>query len=197
MKERPDHSPTHTIDDSGVESGGWRFPPTTQYGETGRRLYIPNMAITLMFDVFRDYSTAKVEAGLFFYGERTENGAATVRGVVVPRQSNRWGSYHVDADAMAAVASATRSYGWLNLAQLHSHPGLEVEHSPYDDQQANSRQALSFVFPRYGGSRHNWLNNAGVHEWQDGYWHLLSAAHARSRVLSVNGDARLIDLRSS
>jgi hypothetical protein len=197
VKKITRQSPIQRDDDTDFEGGGWRSPPKTGYRRTGQTLSVPAKAIALAFDIFSRYAAARLEAGIFFYGDRVEDGNAIVKAVVVPEQTNRWGNYHVTGDAMAAVALATRSYHWLNLSQIHSHPGRDVEHSPYDDEQANSRHALSFVFPSYGGSPKSWPKDIGVHEWQGGYWHLLSEAHARVRVSPVNGDAILIDLRKS
>jgi len=71
------------------------------------------------------------------------------------------------------------------LAQIHSHPGDWVEHSPYDDQVVASRRGLSLVVPRYGRGVQLWPDRIGVHEWQDGYWHRLSQGLARRRVRLV------------
>src|SRR5262249_9468740 len=102
----------------------------------------------------------------------------------------------VPASAVAEMAAATRSHGWVNLAQVHTHPGHGVEHSRYDDGHANSRRALSVVIPFYGRWHGPWPIGVGVHEFQDEYWHLLTEADARLRGPVVEpGDAELLDLR--
>jgi hypothetical protein len=85
----------------------------------------------------------------------------------------------------------------VNLSQIHTHPGLGVEHSRYDDAHANSRRALSVVLPFYGRWHGVWPRGIGVHEFQSSYWHLLSDADAGRRV-AIGGagiPARLVDLR--
>src|SRR5690349_1909751 len=68
----------------------------------------------------------------FWYGERQGDGGR-VRAILVPRQKQSRGNYHVDASAMLKITEAVRPFGWKNLSQLHSHPGAGVEHSLYDD----------------------------------------------------------------
>jgi hypothetical protein len=106
-----------------------------------------------------------------------------VLAVVVPEQRNSWGNYQVESTAIAAVSADTRPRGWRNLAQVHTHPGRMVEHSPYDDLMANSRKALSLVLPTYGRAPVAWLSDVGVHEFQHNYWYRLSLRDASARIL--------------
>lgn len=178
------------------EGARWRARPTRLYERPNLVLIVPAKALDIAFEVFGLYSAQRVEAGMFFYGERGVDGVSLVRAVVVPRQRNHWGNYHVDADAMTAVAAAVRPTGWRNLAQLHSHPGAFVEHSSYDDEQANSRRALSIVVPWYGTDPAVWPSAVGIHEWQSDYWHLLGGGDAEARIrVEPRLDATLIDLR--
>jgi hypothetical protein len=97
---------------------------------------------------------------------------------------------------MVDIANAVRSHGWKNLSQVHSHPGIMVEHSPYDDQMAVSRHSLSVVFPRYGHWEGRWSKGVGVHEWQEGYWHFLDDGVAARRVALVDvGKVEILDFR--
>jgi hypothetical protein len=105
-----------------------------------------------------------------------------------------WGNYNVPPDALAEVVH--RLPGDLKpLAQLHSHPGLGVEHSMYDDRMVSSRRALSLVFPFYGRVPAMFPLGVGVHEWQIDYWHLLSLEQARRRVIACDGVITMDDLR--
>jgi hypothetical protein len=132
---------------------------------------------------------------MFFYGDRNSNGDTLVRAVVVPRQENHWGNYHVSADAMGEVALATNDTDWVNIAQLHTHPGAWVDHSPYDDRVANSVRAISVVIPGYGRDASSWPSFLGVHEWQEGYWHRLDSAASAKRMKVVDdAGVQLIDL---
>lgn len=179
-----------------VEEGGlWRPPPPSPYRRPTSALTLPDQALELTLAVFQWTAALRVEACCFWYGHRSPDGDAVVRAVVLPKQRNSWGNYSVPAVAVAEVAEATRPRGWVNLSQVHTHPGRSVEHSRYDDANANSRRALSVVMPNYGRWPGPWPDGVGVHEFQDSYWHLLSEADAGHRVVLVAGDSELLDLR--
>lgn len=119
-----------------------------------------------------------------------------VKAVVVPMQINRPQNYSVPGEAMMKVAELARAQGWTVVGAIHSHPGVGVEHSSYDDEMTPSRRAVSIVFPRYGKWSGPWPRGLGVHEYFQGYWHLLSDEHAQSRVaLSDGPEAPIFDLR--
>lgn len=174
-----------------------RETPQMPYKPGAAVLEVPMRAVTLTFQLFAAYARRGVEAGCFWYGSRDDRGNAQVLAVVVPKQRNRWGNYHVSAEAMEKVAAATQPHAWKNLAQVHTHPGTDVEHSRYDDEHANSRRALSFVLPLYGRDSASWPSQVGVHEFQGGYWHLLNARDMGQRVRSSRAAAEVnfIDLR--
>jgi hypothetical protein len=179
------------------ESLLWRRPPPSPYVLPAAVLTVPASVWEQTIAAFARTALHRLEACCFWYGLRAEDGSAVVHAVVVPKQRNTWGNYFVPAPAMAEVAAATRPERWVNLSQLHTHPGAGVEHSRYDDAHANSRRALSIVVPYYGRWRGTWPKGIGVHELQDGYWHLLSDADAGRRVVVGGPDlpARLVDFR--
>ncbi|HJU08321.1 MAG TPA: hypothetical protein VJ727_07570 [Rhodanobacteraceae bacterium] len=114
--------------------------------------------------------------------------------VVAPRQRMSWGNYLVSAQALTEVVRRLPDI-WKPLAQIHSHPGANVEHSRYDDEMASSRKALSMVFPFYGNHAPAFPSGVGVHEWQNEYWHLLDEQSAKARVILVPGEVQVEDLR--
>lgn len=155
-------------------------------------------------------SVTRLESCCFWLGRRATSGPATVEAVVVPRQKNHPTHYHVEPDAMLGVAAVARPRGWTNLAQIHSHPGVEVGHSEYDDDMANSRRALSLIYPRYGSVRgmwrfHGWLwrlwprafpDEIGVHAFTDNAWALLPPPDVNCVLQLTHGPApAFIDLR--
>ena len=179
------------------ESLLWRPPPPVPYVRPDLVLTVPLGVLTLTMRVFQQYAGRRVESACFWYGSRDDAGNGRVAAVAVPGQYNHRGHYRVEADGVAAMAAATRPHGWKNLSQVHTHPGPAVEHSRYDDAHANSRRSLSLVFPLYGLWRGRWPEGVGVHEFQAGYWHLLTTADAAARVVIDLTDlaARLVDTR--
>lgn len=185
------------IDETQWEEGSlWRPPPPGPYRLPAAVLTLSRAVLDQTLAVFRRTASRRLEACCFWYGLRTNGGGASVLAIVVPQQRNSWGNYFVPAAAVAEMAAATRPRGWVNLGQVHTHPGRNVEHSRYDDGHANSRRALSVVLPFYGRWQGPWPLGVGLHEFQNDYWHLLSDADASLRVTVAEfGDAELLDLR--
>ena len=155
-----------------------RAPPARPYAPNGSARLLPADALAAASALLR--AAGQREACVFLYGTRRGD-HAVVEAVRAPAQANTRFNYHVEAAAMSLMSS-TLADEWRPLAQVHSHPGVGVEHSRYDDLMVASRRALSFVFPNYGRIGGDWPSGIGVHEWQDGYWHLLSPELATSRV---------------
>lgn len=102
----------------------------------------------------------------------------------------------VPGQAMVQVAQLARPHGWTVVGAIHSHPGLNVEHSTYDDEMTPSRKAVSLVVPQYGHWTGPWPRGLGVHEYFEKYWHLLTDEQARKRVhLSDAAQVPAFDLR--
>lgn len=125
----------------------WRPKPSVPYDRPHAVLWLPHKALDLTISTLRQHR--RKEAACFWYGIRdgAENGFVTA--VIAPFQFNRWGNYHIPRASISAVAGATRAVGWVCLAQIHSHPGVLVEHSRYDDEHASSQRILSVVVPKY------------------------------------------------
>lgn len=170
-----------------------RPAPCRPYQVNTAKLLIPRSALEQTLSILQ--SAKRIETCCFWYGRETEEGSALVAAVVVPKQRGTWGNYDVAPAAMLAVSHATRAEGLVNLAQVHSHPSANVEHSLYDDRRAASRGILSIVFPSYGNWRGPWPRGVGVHEFQIDYWHLLSEDVAAHRAIIDVGAVKLIDLR--
>ena len=124
----------------------------------------------------------RLECGLFWYGKKLQIGAVEVAAIVVPKQRNYEGFYLVEGDAIEEMSDHTRGSGWINLAQVHTHPSAWVGHSTYDDEHTNSRNALSIVMPHYGKPATDWFKVIGVHEFLDKRWRHLTLQRARQRI---------------
>lgn len=174
------------------EAGGHRTRPTTPFRLGPQRLQLPRRALDITLEFLR--TAGRLECCCFWYGRQDE--ASTVTTIVVPRQCQTWGNYHVAVDAMQRIHQMVAPRGLRNLAQIHTHPGKFVEHSIYDDQMANSRRALSLVVPSYGHWSSIWPSGIGVHEFQDEYWHLLTDHDASRRVvLTTSNEVDFLDCR--
>lgn len=166
-----------------VLSDDWRLPePPRWNGPVKRVLRVHPDTIELTRLAFAATARRGLECGLFWYGTVTET-EAMVLGIVVPTQINSRGHYELPESAVDQLSDATRPRGWFNLAQVHTHPSHWVGHSRYDDYYANSRNALSLVFPCYGRIPMSWSASVGVHEFLDGQWQRLADECVARRIV--------------
>ena len=156
------------------------------------RLAVPPAALEITLQLLQ--RAGRRESSVFWYGNRDEEGNGLVAYVAAPQQHMRPLNYSVPASSVTSMTRRLKQ-GWKPLAQIHSHPGSQVEHSLYDDQMAISKRALSIVFPYYGRWSGTFPNGVGIHEWQTDGWHLLTHSQAIRRVEIASGQVVAEDLR--
>jgi hypothetical protein len=155
----------------------------------------PNLLVTdalwsLTSGLFNTYATRRVEAGCFWYGVRGhDRSMASVIGI--PRQQNRPWNFEIDADDLANLMEAASHQGLALVAQLHTHPGDDTNHSPYDDSRIVSRKIYSIVLPNYGRGEWN-PRIVGVHQFDGTHWRRVAPHEV---ALTVGFVAHKIDTR--
>lgn len=172
--------------------------PPQPYQQPDRHLHLPASLPKAVSTAFADASDARQETGALLYGVRSaEVGHADiVHALVIPAQVRHRTHYRIPADSIAAASAATRAQGWVTLAQVHTHPGAHVEHSWYDDRYAISTRAVSFVLPHYGRATYGWFARVGVHDYQNNWWHQLTAEQVAARVSFIDAPLKVLDLRT-
>jgi hypothetical protein len=166
--------------------------PALPYQAGMARLNIPKQALAATVSLLR--VAQRKESCVFWYGPRNEVGNGIVALVIAPQQISRSLNYTIPALAVSEMVRRVPA-GWKPLAQVHSHPGISVEHSKYDDEMAISKRALSFVFPFYGQWNGVYPEGIGLHEFQNGFWYRLSLDESSKRSTLVDGSVTVEDLR--
>lgn len=94
----------------------------------------------------------------------------------------------VSAEAMSEAGQHFRHFGMERLAQVHTHPGRDTKHSPFDDENAYSQLdgALSIVLPHHA-RRGPQLSDCGVHIRDDRGWHRLSVSEIEEAIRILPG----------
>ena len=100
----------------------WSRKPTEPYSRPSAVLWLPKQALEVTISTLRQHR--RLEAACFWYGRRDEAGNGFVKAVIAPFQLNRWGNYHIPSTSISAVSAATRSSGWVCLAQSTLAPGI-------------------------------------------------------------------------
>lgn len=166
--------------------------PAVPYRPSGIVLLAPLSAIAATERLLQ--RAGRRESAVMWYGMRDAQGNARVSHVIAPKQTMSWGNYSIAANALAQAVHRLPQE-CKALAQIHSHPGLHVEHSNYDDRMISSTKLLSIVFPHYGRTRDPFPHGIGVHEWQHGYWHLLALKDSQRRIQVADQHVSVEDLR--
>ncbi len=80
-------------------------------------------------------------------------------------------NYAISSQAMSQAGQHLFQLALVRLAQVHTHPGRMIDHSPWDDDQAYSQHpgAVSIVVPEYG-RRPIALEHTGVHVRTPSAW---------------------------
>jgi hypothetical protein len=168
-----------------------RPQPQTPYNYNGKVLEISPLVIEATRALLQ--RAGQHEACVFWYGERGEQ-RSVVRSVRAPRQRSNARNYLVEPEWLSEMVLGLPA-SWRPLAQVHSHPGIDTEHSRYDDEMISSKKVLSLVLPTYALRQKPWPQGVGVHEWQSNYWHMLQANDIASRIQVRGGEIEVRDFR--
>jgi hypothetical protein len=114
-----------------------------------------------------------LETTVSWFGVATPSGAV-VLSVIRPRQRRTAGSFRVDAAANADVAVVACDNGLKLIAQVHSHPGSYVGHSPGDDAGAPFLfdGLYSVVVPNYARDGLILFHRCGIHLYRGRFYQL-------------------------
>jgi proteasome lid subunit RPN8/RPN11 len=115
------------------------------------------------------------EKVLYWAGIRSD-GVWHITTCIEPELTSTWGSYQTSASANAKVIQYLAANELELLSQVHSHPGIFIDHSNGDDRGAFMPYEgfLSIVVPFYGVDGILPLTQCGVHRFQNGGFYRLS-----------------------
>lgn len=141
-------------------------------------------------------SPTGVERVAYLDGIRTASGDGVVTTVTVPHAQQSAGHFAVTAEEMSRAGRHLRTHGLVRLAQVHTHPGRDVQHSTTDDALAYSRKAgaVSIVLPCHAAGDPAPTEGA-VHLHDGERWRRLDQAEAELlvRVVPAVVDTRRTD----
>ncbi len=118
----------------------------------------------------------RMETVVYWFG-RTKPGQVAVLAAIRPQQTRTRGSFQVSAQANADVTAFACEHQLRLVAQIHSHPGPFVGHSPGDDVGAPFVFSgfYSIVVPLYGAHGVVPLTGCGIHVYRDVFRRLTRA----------------------
>lgn len=125
-------------------------------------IYVSETLWLQMYELLAQ-TPGNVERVAFLDGVSFKTGGV-VTTVTIPDAVLSCGGYEVSPEAMSQAGKHLRRWRMVRLAQVHTHPGEWVGHSPKDSASAYSQMpgAISIVVPRHGAARPR-LCESGVH----------------------------------
>jgi len=108
--------------------------------------------------------------------------------LTLPNAEMHPGYFLASGAAMSEAGQHFRPFGMQRLAQVHTHPGQDVDHSPFDDENAYSQldDSVSIVVPSHARHRPN-LNACGVHVRDAGGWRRLGVKEIERTIRLIPG----------
>jgi hypothetical protein len=154
-------------------------------------IILPDTIWDKMLDEFK-WPRKAVERVAYLDGIGQSN-LEVVTTLVFPDANLQKQYFSVSAEAMTKCAQHFRANGIYRLAQVHTHPGMWVDHSPHDDEMAYSQHdgAISIVLPQHGRSRPDLIDCGILVRGTEG-WRRLDANETGRTITIVPG---LIDFR--
>ena len=140
--------------------------------------WVPRSTLDRSWHLLRQDGLKSVESTVLWGGRRFGD-QAVVMSVLYPCGADVLMTpqlLRVGADAVAEMGRWLRGQDQRALAQVHTHPGAWVGHSPTDDDHtiATGEGFISIVWPRFATAPLPDLAGAGVHRLRAGSWERLS-----------------------
>ena len=146
-------------------------------------------------ELFQEYFRKKEEAVVYWYGkESIKEKQDHVVCVISPKAKHSFGNYFVSSEEATKMGKKMISKGLVCLAQFHTHPSKNTEHSDYDDEHAISDRNgfLSLIAPEYGQYSPKSIQQISVHEAWKGDWFILDKIAKTNRIHVITNS---IDVR--
>lgn len=159
-----------------------------------KRLWLPRHLFERSWNLVRAEGRGRVESEVV-WGGRCFGDEGVVLSVVTllgEGVAHRAGGIGVGVGTIAAMGRWFRGAdGQVALAQVHSHPGKWVDHSPTDDASpiASDDGFLSIVWPHFCQGPLSLPAEWGIHEIQRGRWRRWSRDETARRLVVVESEA--------
>lgn len=167
--------------------------------KSGRILIINEDTLVKTHELFQKYFRKKEEAVVYWYGkESIKENQDHVMCAVSPKAKHSFGNYFVSSEEATKMGKEMIKKGFVCLAQFHTHPGKNTEHSDYDDEHAISTRNgfLSLIAPEYGKYQPQSIQQISVHEAWKGEWFILDNAAKTYRIQVIANSTDVKETRS-
>jgi hypothetical protein len=144
---------------------------------------IPSKAVSHTERILREYGKRiPPHEGLVYWGGRREGNRITITLVIAPKTTSDYGRVITSPRSNFDVVRLLNEYNGVQVAQVHSHPGGCVDHSPGDDDLAAFKVngLVSIVVPTYCRTGMMPLSSCGIHRYTNGEFIRLSPKYVKA-----------------
>jgi len=123
--------------------------------------------------------------GLVYWGGKRDGDFFTISAVIAPATTSDYGRVSTSNRANFDVVRTLNQNKFVEIAQVHSHPGDWVDHSLGDDERAAFKfiGLISVVVPNYGLNGMMPLCTCGVHRYSDNDFIRFSDSYVKNHFL--------------
>ena len=161
---------------------------------------VPFMAISHTERILHEYGKrVPPHEGLVYWGGQKDGNKITVSIVIAPKTVSDYGRVSTSPRSNFDVVRLLNEYNGVQIAQVHSHPGIWVDHSPGDDDLAAFKVngLVSIVVPRYCHRGMTPLSGCGIHRYTNGEFIRLSSDYIKGHFRIKNSPGLVFeDLRN-
>ncbi len=161
---------------------------------------VPSTAISYTERILHEYGKrAPPHEGLVYWGGQKDGDKITVSIVIAPKTMSDYGRVSTSPRSNFDVVRLLNKYNGVQIAQVHSHPGTWVDHSPGDDDLAAFKVngLLSIVVPRYCSRGMPSLSSCGIHRYTNGEFIRLAPDYVKGHFRVENSIRPILeDLRN-
>ena len=164
--------------------------------KSGRILMVQRHIVQQSYNALHEHCDKGLESVVYWYGlELHDLNTDIVVAVAIPNADLHNMRYEVSAEEAARMGKVMMTNSLVCLAQIHTHPGKDTNHSRYDDLNSISTRNgfLSLVAPNYGCRLDLGLDKVSVHEAWDARWYQLARPARKQRIRIIED---LADLRT-
>jgi len=147
---------------------------------------LPQQAIEFTDQVLKDYARSwPSNEGLVYWAGTFENSEYIVKAVIAPETESNEGRVSTSHRSNLDFILQLSKYGFVQIAQVHSHPEEWVDHTRGDDEYAAFKVEglVSIVVPGYGKHGLLPLTKCGVHRFRDDDFIRLSHEYVKRHFL--------------
>lgn len=162
------------------------------------KYFIPNAAIKRTEAVLQEYGNHEdPHEGLVYWGGTIDNATIRVTAVFAPETDSSYGRVSTSYSTNSQYVTYLDNKRIIHIGQVHSHPGMSINHSEGDDQWTafKSKGLISIVVPQFCKYGILPIQQCGVHRYENGQFIKLNSTYVKKHITITREPIDFMDVR--